>query len=299
MGLPADLQAHLDSGTTTLCRTWAVVRRDGESYGFTDHDRDLAFDGVTFRADTGLTAHALEQATGLSVDNTEALGALSSAAVSEADIRAGRFDGARVRAWLVNWTDVRQRVRLFDGTFGEITRAGGSFRAELRGLTEALNQPQGRVYQPGCSAILGGRGCGVDLGRPGYSAEVAVEKVGKRKIFRFARLDGFEPRWFERGRLTVLGGAAAGLAGIVKTDRLSAGERVIELWEDLRAEIAPGDPVRIEAGCDRRAETCRLKFDNFLNYRGFPHIPGDDWLARYPLRGGANGGGSLVAGSGG
>jgi uncharacterized phage protein (TIGR02218 family) len=52
--------------------------------------------------------------------------------------------------------------------------------------------------------------------------------------------------------------------------------------------------IRLEAGCDKRAETCRLKFDNFLNFRGFPHIPGEDWLSSYPVSAGNNDGGGLT-----
>ena len=97
---------HLGTGITTTCRAWALTRRDGVVMGFTDHDRVLRFDGVAFRPDTGLTALALQQSTGLSVDNTEALGALCDAAIREEDIEAGRYDGADLRAWLVNWQDV-------------------------------------------------------------------------------------------------------------------------------------------------------------------------------------------------
>ncbi len=88
------LYAHLASGTTMTCRAWVVSRRDGTVLGFTDHDRDLSVAGVTCRANTGMTARALQQTTGLSVDNSEAVGALSDAAVSEGGIRAGRYDGA-------------------------------------------------------------------------------------------------------------------------------------------------------------------------------------------------------------
>jgi len=287
------LGAHLASKTTTVCRCWAVVRKDGKTYGFTDHDTNLAFEQITFGADTGMTANALEQSTGLSVDNTEALGALSSAAVTESDIQAGRFDGASVRSWLVNWANVDERVLQFNGTFGEITRAVGGFRAELRGLTEALNQPQGRVYQSGCSAVLGDAACGFDANQLGYSTEITVETVEDTKVFSFANLAEFDDRWFERGKLVVLSGAAQGLVGVIKNDRLSDDGRRIELWESLRAELALGDQIRIEAGCDRRAKTCRLKFDNFENFQGFPHIPGEDWLTSYPVSSDLNEGGSL------
>ena len=65
---------------------------------------------------------------------------------------------------------------------------------------------------------------------------------------------------------------------------VSGGLHEVELWEVLRAEIAPGDTVRLDAGCDKRAVTCREKFANILNFRGFPDIPGDNRLLTIPLR---------------
>ena len=81
---------------------------------------------------------------------------------------------------------------------------------------------------------------------------------------------------------------------MIKNDRLSNESRVVELWQELRLNIEEGDMIRLEAGCDRRADTCRLKFNNFNNYRGFPHIPGDDWLMSYPVSSDDNSGGSLL-----
>jgi len=284
---------HLETGTTTVCRTWAVERRDGAVLGFTDHDRDLAFDGVVFRANTGMTARALQQTTGLSVDNTEAVGALSDAAVTEADIMAGRFDGAVVRCWLVNWADPTMRAEQFRGTLGELVRSGGAFRAELRGLTEALNLPQGRVFHRGCSAVLGDGQCRFDLTALGYVLEAPVLAVDDRRVIRVEPRPDFDNRWFERGRLAVVSGAAAGLVGIIKNDRESAAGRIIELWQGIGADLRVGDTIRLEPGCDKRPDTCRLKFHNFLNFRGFPHTPGDDWLASYPVASQINDGGSL------
>ncbi len=226
------------------------------------------------------------------MDNSEAIGALTDAAIRETDIEAGRFDGAALTAWLVNWASPSQRQVIFRGTLGEIRRAGGAFHAELRGLTEALNQPRGRVYQKPCAAVLGDAACGVDLSAPGYSTDVAVDGLTDAVEFTFAALPGFDPGWFERGRLVVRDGAAAGLSGAIKRDRFQDGARVIELWQPLRAGILPGDEVRLEAGCDKRLETCRLKFGNVLNYQGFPDIPGEDWMMTVPARSGESGGGS-------
>ena len=81
---------------------------------------------------------------------------------------------------------------------------------------------------------------------------------------------------------------------MVKNDRLTGSGRVIELWQSIGAEVGAGDLVRLEAGCDKRAETCKFKFSNFLNFRGFPDIPGEDWLMAYPTRATINDGRSLV-----
>ncbi|WP_082181884.1 DUF2163 domain-containing protein [Aestuariivita boseongensis] len=292
MGLPLELQAHLQGGETTLCRCWAITRRDGVTFGFTDHDLPLNFEGVSFKPDTGLTAYAVQQSTGLSVDNTEALGVLSDAGLREADIEAGRFDGAEVRAWLVNWAEPDQRWLQFRGSIGEIKRAGGAFEAELRGLTEALNAPMGRAYQKPCTAVLGDRQCRFDLSQAGYSHEIAVDRITADGALQWDGLDGFLPDWFARGRLNVLSGAAQGLWAAIKADQQTDAGREIVLWSPLRARLQPGDLVQLQAGCDKRSETCRQKFDNYLNYQGFPDIPGEDWLVAVPRSGNPNTGGS-------
>lgn len=284
MTLSQDFAAHLASGYTTIARCWALTRADGMTLGFTDHDQDIAFDGIAFRADTGLTARAVQQTTGLSLDNSEALGALSDMAVTEADIEAGRYDGAIVEAWLVNWAEPDQRLKQFRGRIGEISRAGGAFRAELVGLSEVLNTPQGRVYQRPCTAVLGDGDCRVDLGDPSFSVESTVDAVVERKLVAVGGLSAYTGGWFTRGRLTVTSGAAAGIVGIVKSDKRDGSQHIVELWESLRAEIAPGDTVRLDAGCDKRVATCRDKFDNILNFRGFPDVPGDNKLLTIPLR---------------
>lgn len=282
------------NAAVTRARAWRIERRDGAVFGFTDHDRDLAFAGLVFRAGTGLSARALQQTTGLSVDNTEAAGLLSDDGISEADLVAGRFDGAEVTAWEVDWADPAARRVIFRGTIGEVTQGAGGFQAELRGLTEALNRPQGRTIQRQCTAVLGDPACRFDLSAPGYFVQIPAEAAEGARLFRWAGLTGFADRWFERGMLRVLSGAATGLAGVIKNDRAAAdGSRVVELWQALGAAVATGDLLRIEAGCDRRPETCRLKFGNFLNFRGFPHVPGDDFLTSYPSRSGLNNGGSL------
>jgi uncharacterized phage protein (TIGR02218 family) len=107
-------------------------------------------------------------------------------------------------------------------------------------------------------------------------------------------LGAFADGWFARGRLTFTGGVNDGLAVEVKSHRKTETEVVLDLWQAMPEPIAPGDVFIITAGCDKRFDTCRDRFANTINFRGFPHIPGNDFLVSYPVPGaGGNGGGSL------
>ncbi|WP_134679656.1 DUF2163 domain-containing protein [Paracoccus ravus] len=263
----------------TIARAWAISRSDGMALGFTDHDCAFEFDGLTFRPEAGLNARAIAQGTGLSVDNSEAVGVLSDEAIRDVDLLAGRWDGADIRIWEVDWQDLSRRVLIFRGGIGEVSHSGVQFRAELRGLSEPLNRAQGRVYHPRCSAELGDRKCGVDLTSASHAAEAEVVSVDEAQRIVLSGGAGHEEGWFSRGEMIVLDGAAQGLRGVVKSDSANSGSRrTVELWAGLGIRPAPGDKVRLIAGCDKRAETCRLKFLNFLNFRGFPHLPSEDWL---------------------
>ncbi|NQZ73937.1 MAG: DUF2163 domain-containing protein, partial [Dinoroseobacter sp.] len=85
-GDPNALIEHLKTGLTTVCRAWALTRKDGTVLGFTDHDRDLTFDGIVFRAGGGMTARAVESGNGLAVDNSEAQGVLNHSSIRAEDI---------------------------------------------------------------------------------------------------------------------------------------------------------------------------------------------------------------------
>jgi len=292
--LPAGLQAHLTGGATTLCHCWRLIRADGVVMGFTDHDRRLSFAGTTYEAVTGFTASAIETSLGLSVDNLDVVGALSSAALDEADLMAGVYDNAEVEIWRVNWADTAERVLLRRGNLGEVTRGTLAFTAELRGLAHRLNQPTGRLYQYVCDADLGDARCGVDLDTPAYKGEGTVTEAANRRVFEASGLDGFASGWFGRGKVDWITGDNAGRSMEVKAHGLAAGIVSFELWQPMSADIGVGDTFDVFAGCDKHLSTCKEKFANVVNFRGFPHMPGNDFVIAYPNRGDRNKGGSLV-----
>jgi uncharacterized phage protein (TIGR02218 family) len=288
------LQTKLDSGVTTLCRCWVLRRRDGVVQGFTDHDEDVALNAVICRAATGLSASEATAQLGLAVTAAEISGALDDDSLSEADLAAGRYDAATVEVYLVDWSEPALRVLLAKGALGEVRREGASFTAELRGLADRLAEESGRLYTATCSADLGDSRCTIDLADPRYRGTGAVVSLGGTSIFVASGLDGFDAGWFTAGKLSWTSGANSGLAVEVKRHRVEGGEVFVELWQAMPEPLAPGDAFTVTAGCDKRFSTCRDRFDNVLNFRGFPHIPGNDFVIRYPFAGEpGNDGGSL------
>ena len=283
--LPPALATHLASGATTTCRCWRLTRRDGTVQGFTDHDENLAFDGTTFRAGTGFQGSELESRFGLAVTGTEIHGALADDALNESDLAAGRYDDAKVELFLVNWADVVQRLLLRTGHLGEVRREGGAFAAEVRGLSARLNEERGRIFAATCDADLGDARCTIALDDPRFRGAGGVTAVEGASLVRVSGLDAFAADWFSRGKLIFSSGANAGFAVEVKEHRAEAGEVYLALWQQTPEPCAIGDLFVVTAGCDKRFESCQTKFDNAVNFRGFPHLPGNDFVVAYAVPG--------------
>ncbi|MGD9803808.1 MAG: DUF2163 domain-containing protein [Hyphomicrobiaceae bacterium] len=276
--LPASLASSLASGVTTLCWCWRIAPRSGSALGFTDHDRDIVFDGTTFEAASGFTASEIRESVGLSVDNLEVESALSSSRLSEAALAAGDFDDAEVEIYRVDWTDPASRVLVRRGSIGEVRRTGGAFAAEVRGPAHYLQQTKGRVFQYSCDAELGDQRCGINLMSPSHRAEgIVTSNLGDR-VFATTDVGDFADGWFTRGLLTFLTGGNAGRAVEVKRHQRRVSDVTLELWQPPGAPLVLGDTFVVTAGCDKQHATCRAKFSNIVNYRGFPHMPGNDFL---------------------
>ncbi len=292
--LSPDLQAHLESGATTLCSCWKLTRRDGVSMGFTDHDRPLSFDGTLFEAAAGFTASAISSSSGLAVDNLDVLGALSSDHLEDGDLAAGLYDDADIEIWRVNWQAPAQRVLMRKGNLGEISRGPTGFTAEVRGLSHRLNQPTGRLYQYACDADLGDARCGVSLNQSAFTGTGSVVSVSDNREMTVTGLDVYSDAWFTRGLLTFTSGVNQNEVLEVKRHSKRAGAVVLEVWHAPAQAIEDGVTLTVTAGCNKQFQTCRAKFTNAARFRGFPHMPGNDFALSYPVLGHNNDGGSQV-----
>ncbi|MFL9823429.1 DUF2163 domain-containing protein [Rhodoplanes sp. SY1] len=288
--LSATMAANLASGVTTFCRCWLLQRADGAKLGFTDHDRDLVFGGVTYEALAGMTASALHQTNALDIDTMDVAGALQSSHLNEADLAGGLYDNAALMLWLVDWSNPADRDILFAGSIGEVSRGRTSFKAEMRGLSHALNQERGRLYQRGCDADLGDGRCRIDLASGTWRGTGTVTGASANHAFSASGLAGYADGWFTGGKVTWSSGANAGAVMEVKTHAAAGAVVAFDLWESMAFDIAVGDTFSVTAGCDKSLATCRDRFGNVPNFRGFPFIPGNDAITAYANTGDRNDG---------
>jgi uncharacterized phage protein (TIGR02218 family) len=264
----------LEGALTTLALCWRLERCDGVTIGLTAHDREMTIDGLRYRAAPGMMPSAIRRTDALDADSMEASGPLSADAIAQADLLAGRWDGARITVMAVDWTNPVAPLVLGTGTLGAVETNGGEFTAELRGALAALERPVVEETSPSCLARLGDGRCRVPLaGRRRFARVVASDGC-------LLTLDGGEPApdAYGAGRLRWFAGANAGLEGAVAA---AQGEEVT-LERVPALPVATGDLVELVEGCDKRLETCAGRFGNAVNFRGEPYLPGVDLLTRYP-----------------
>lgn len=354
--VPAGLAAILATSTADLATLWEVTRLDGTVFRFTDHDRDLTVSSEVYAASTGFRRMAASSTTDGSVSETEVHGILDSATIDATDLRNGIWDYARVRIRVVSWSSPSAGVlKVVHGRLGEVSHDEGErFVAELRGLTQLLQQSTGESYSAECRADLGDARCtmpidppliarstayvvadGITRARddyvrvplagagtraddggliwrcttagttdsvaPTYAGPIGATVTDGTAVFtaeeawtvygvvnavasrvQFTVSAGYlesarhTTGFFDKGVVVFETGDLAGLKREVVS--WNAGTRTLVLFEPTPDDIFPGDAFRIQAGCDQMMVTCQERFDNFLNMRGEPLVPGQDQL---------------------
>ncbi len=269
------LALHLAGEVTTLTTCWKLTRRDGEFFCFTDHDREIEFDGLTYQAETGFTPSAISSTSSLSVDNLDVEGMLSSDSIREADILAGLYDFAEIEIFVLNYNDTSQgTLKLRRGWLGEVSLQKKQFVAEVRGLTQLLNQTVGELFSPSCRATFGDSRCKVDMAT--HTVSGTIDTVLSAQEFSDSeRMEASGTFGF--GVVEFTSGANAGLSMEIKehTHSASSGGRFI-LALPMPYPILVGDSYSMTHGCDKTSATCSSRFANIINFRGEPFVPGID-----------------------
>jgi uncharacterized phage protein (TIGR02218 family) len=259
---------------TSAAYGWRIERGDGVTMGFTSHDRDVSVDGVLLRASPGMRPSSIVESTGLETDGLEVGGALTSSSITAADLAAGRWDTARLEIFLFDWSNPAAGKRILAvGELGAVSYSSSAFETELLGLTRRLDRPIAPQTSPSCRASFCDSACGLNIMRFRHLRTVAAIN------HEIVALDSpVAASLFANGQLHWLGGPNSGLSSNIIGNEAS----FVTLSRSAHFPVTLGTRIALTEGCDKRLETCAARFGNAVNFRGEPHLPGNDLLTRYP-----------------
>ena len=304
----AALLAHLSGGQTTIAWLFKLKRADGTILGFTGHDRDIVYDAhtsdpndtdgaITYKAASGFNSSADAAKADLSVPNLEATAFLNSPSITEADIRALKYDNAQFKAMVVNWNDLTMgHVEIRRGVTGDVKMKNGLWTAECRGMAAYLQSRIGATYGPICRATFGSGLNGIDMNshwlckvdvtlyrQNGSVSSVTdsrtiVPAAGLLQVGSGTPTNPAPSGWFNDGFITFTSGALNGASFEIKT----WDGTTLNLFLAVPVLPAPGDTFQIEPGCNKTADDCQNKFNNIVNLRAETAIPGMDQILDNP-----------------
>jgi len=265
------LATHIAGEVTTLATCWKLTRRDATVLGFTEHDADIIVDGVTYKAASGFTPSAIQSTSSLSVDNLDIEGMLDASSITEADIMAGRYDFAEIEIFIVNYDDISMgKLKLRRGWLGEVALAKQQFIAEVRGLTQRLSQTIGELFSPSCRASFGDLRCKINPAN--YTVSGTITAVSSNQQFTDSERTE-SSGLYDFGKITFTSGANNGLSMEIK-EFLSGGKLALMLPMPYNVNV--GDNYTMMQGCDKTLSTCANQYNNVINFRGEPFVPGID-----------------------
>lgn len=273
---------YLEREVTTLAWCWRLELTDGRVMGFTSCDIDLLIDGETYESCTGFAPTAVSASNDLATDNLDVDGIVSSDRITEEDIFLGVYDNAKIRIFICDYEHPENHFILREGMVGKLTAGKTAFKAEIRGLMDVYQQQVGRTYQRKCRAQLGDGACKYDIGRDTVTGKVTAVRDDGSVFTDVFRADDF----FTYGVITFTSGLNKGAAYEVEQSASRNGQ--IRLFAPPTHEVVVGDTFRIVPGCNGEPSTCKKRFHNFINFRGEPYIPGNDYAVGYPIKAGGN-----------
>ncbi|MEO5809416.1 MAG: DUF2163 domain-containing protein, partial [Sphingomicrobium sp.] len=210
----------------------------------------------------------------LEAPSSEIHGVMSDDALTDDDLQLGRWDSASISLIAVDWrAPLAEAVPLLQGEIGSVSVADDGFSAELTGAAATLDAPVCPETSSECRAALGDRDCRIDLGPRRMIAVLSGQIEGNR--LTMTPQPGGD---YVAGSLVVVSGPMTGFRSPILGIECGA----VVLRDPPRDTIGAGAQLWLTQGCDKRFGTCRDRFANAINFRGEPHLPGNDLLTRYP-----------------
>jgi uncharacterized phage protein (TIGR02218 family) len=261
-------------------RVWLT---DGTDLALCGGNRNLTVGAIEYVAGAAPDASDIEFMATIEVSNLDIEGPLASTSITAAELRIGRWDNAKILLSLANPEHPEYgAIPIQKGWLGKVWEDDTKFRAEFRSLKSAFKAVIVENVISTCLATLGDARCKVVFdGSPTLVVTGTVDEIDTDNvtIHDETRTEPPHPSgtsYFIGGKLTWLTGANAGLSMEIR----EATEGVIQLGLAMPYEVLAGDTYQLTPGCSKLVGDCKATFDNIVNFRGFPHLGGNNLLVQ-------------------
>ncbi|MBS0235907.1 MAG: DUF2163 domain-containing protein [Proteobacteria bacterium] len=269
----AQLLKTIDPDLTDLCMCWELQLTNNKTLHFTNHHTDVHIENKIYNAATsqasGIIASYVESDANIAAGVVEVTLSFANPNISEKEVCSGLYENAKVQILLAKITksDVMP-ITLYQGFIGNIKIGNGYFTAELLDNRALFAKGFVSHYSTQCRAIFCDAKCGLKASDHTISGTIvqhldSVTLIGNNLAVVDNRYNG--------GILSMISGQASG----VKLSICSVQADRILLALPCEYNIAIGDKYELTAGCDKSFSTCANLYNNAINFRGEPHLPGD------------------------
>jgi uncharacterized phage protein (TIGR02218 family) len=267
-----------------LATFWLITRTDGVKFGFTDWTNDIYSGIIKYSAAPGGARSAMQQRVDLATPSVEVTSILESDAVTDKDIRAGKYNNATVKVFMAVPGDTNfltyGTIILPGAYLGEIKIQDGVYVAELRGLSYALSQSFIEVYTPTCRADFCDARCGLNVANFTVTGTIIDPSPNQVNFFPSCAPPPGPGSTFRFGLCTFTSGRNNGFAVEISGFDNVGGSNQVGLYLPTPYPMDAGGTVSLVAGCDKTIGQCK-NFNNIENFRGEPYIPGANFLFDY------------------
>jgi uncharacterized phage protein (TIGR02218 family) len=236
-------------------------------------DEDITFEGNLYKAADSFGLSSSEEEVSSTKSNLGLIGIIEDQQISATRINNGVFDNAIIEIFILEKDNLEaSKITISKGYLSDLQIDGDSFTFDIKPISSRLKTNIINIYSPTCRAKLGDSKCAKDL--TSYRSTGSVSEVDtSNPRLKFSDDSRAESAgYYNYGTIKFTSGDNIGKKFEIKKYKTPEIELLLPTYEEIKI----GDEYEITAGCDKRFSSCVDKFDNAINFRGEPHIPGNE-----------------------
>ncbi|MBL1420252.1 MAG: DUF2163 domain-containing protein [Alphaproteobacteria bacterium] len=285
--LDVSWKAHLALNVTQICHCLKIEKGDISLY-LTDHDRPLLFLEDGYFPDENLTIAPAKFYRNLRDDQFEISSFIDDNGLSYDLIEADHLQDAQFYLYQVNWGKPDEYNLLKIGVVGDVYLEAAHVKLAMHGIAKPLEKRHNRLLQEKCDAQFAGDRCNIDTELAIYHKLGQVSLLKTTHSFEIELPSGVDSGYFDGGSLEWQSGENINVGAeklrIMRQFKLSDCIHSIILYRTAKYPIALEDELKLTVGCDKSFATCRDRFANSAEFRGFDQMPGKAFKFTYPQR---------------